>query len=404
MKRINAGSRNIGFYAAMCATYIAAMPMVNGALIQLFLAGKGLSTVQIGAFSTVVQLSRLMGTIAFSKAAERSGSPLRSTRLVLLTQVLLYLCYLPVTKLQLSAVPVLLIMAGLAAMQTFCFAYKGILDYKLPYQIIPLERYGSMVFFNSAINGVVGIGLSFCFSQIIALAPMGEPYFWCMVMALLLLSLSYFCSHSMRPIDDTAVRIRKNPLHTRQLLDMFRSAKFRAIIFPTMLRGITFGITESIVLIMLNLGYSDADASKLPIITAFGCLLAAGIYHLLSTRMKMPNIGTFGSLLLLAVLFLPRGNPMLFYALYLVVYTGQMMIDCTIPIMIIQIVDPEIAGAFNAWRNTLLFLVSTGATYVTSVLLSKGYVTVLLVACAAGYVISMILHKAVYYRFTSNHR
>lgn len=404
MKKVNAGSRNIGYYAAMCASYLAAMPMVNGALMQLFLSGKGLSTVQIGVFSTVVQLSRLLGTMLFSKSAERSGSPLRSTRLVLLTQVLLYLCYLPVTQARFSPLAVLLIMAGLAALQTGCFAYKGILDYKLPYQIIPLESYGSMVFFNSAINGVVGIGLSFCFSRIIAIAPMGQPYFWCMVLAASLLLSSYICSRRMRPIDDTTVTIRKNPMHTRQLLEMFRSPKFRAIILPTMLRGVTFGITDSIVLIMLNLGYSDASASKLPIITAFGCLLAAGVYHLLSTKMKMPNIGTFGSLLLLAVLFLPRENPMLFYALYLVVYTGQMLIDCTIPIMIIQIVDPEIAGAFNAWRNTLLFLVSTGATYLTSVLLSKGYVTVLLVACAAGYVISMVMHKAVYYRFTSNRR
>ena len=404
MKKLNAGSRNIGYYAAMGATYVAALPMVNGALMQLFLADKGLSTVQIGAFSTVVQLSRLVSTILFSKAAERSGNPLRSTRLVVLTQVLMYLCYLPVTQLRLSAVVVLLIMAGLAALQTACFAYKGILDYKLPYQIIPLERYGSMVFFNSAINGVVGIVLSFAFSQIIAAAPMGQPYFWCMVMTEVLLLLSFLSCSRMRPIEDSTFTIRKNPLRTRQLLDMFKSPKFRAIIVPTMLRGITFGITDSIVLIMLNLGYADTDASKLPIITALGCLLAAGVYHLLSTKMKMPSIGTFGSVLLLSALFLPRGNRMLFYALYLIVYTGQMLIDCTIPIMIIQIVDPEIAGAFNAWRNTLLFLVTTGSTYLTSVLLSKGYVTILLVACAAGYFVSMVMHRAVYYRFTSNRR
>lgn len=401
MKKFNAGSRNIGFYAAMGATYVAALPMVNGALMQLFLADKGLSTVQIGAFSTVVQLSRLVSTILFSKAAERSGNPLRSTRRVLLTQVLMYLCYLPVTQLRLSAVVVLLIMAGLAALQTACFAYKGILDYKLPYQIIPLERYGSMVFFNSAINGVVGIVLSFAFSQIIAAAPMGQPYLWCMVMAAVLLLLSFLSCSRMRPIEDSTFTIRKNPMRTRQLLDMFKSPKFRAIIVPTMLRGITFGITDSIVLIMLNLGYADTDASKLPIITALGCLLAAGVYHLLSTKMKMPSIGTFGSVLLLSALFLPRGNRMLFYVLYLIVYTGQMLIDCTIPIMIIQIVDPEIAGAFNAWRNTLLFLVTTGSTYLTSVLLSKGYVTILLVACAAGYFISMVMHRAVYKRFTS---
>ena len=70
MKKVDAGTRNIGFYAAMAASYTAALPMVNGALIQLFLADKGLNTVQIGTFATVVQMSTLAGTVIFSKVAK----------------------------------------------------------------------------------------------------------------------------------------------------------------------------------------------------------------------------------------------------------------------------------------------------------------------------------------------
>lgn len=404
MKKVDAGTRNIGCYAAMAASYTAAMPMVNGALMQLFLADKGLSTVQIGTFATVVQMSTLIGTMAFSKVAERSDNPKRATALVLLFQTILSLCYLPLTQLGWRSGTILLITAVIAAAITALGAMKGILDYKLPYQIIPLERYGSMIFFNSAINGVIGIGLSFCFSRIIALQPLGEPYLLCMILASGLLLVACICSHKMHPIEESAAIIRKNPMNTRQLLEMFRSPKFRAIIFPTMLRGVTFGITGSMVLIMLNLGYSDADASKLPIITACGCLLAAGIHYLLGHRVKLPAIGMVGGILLLAVLFLPRGNTTLFYVLYLMVYTGQMLIDCIIPVMIIQIVDPQIAGAFNAWRNTILFLVSTAATYLAAVLLERGFVTVLLVACAAGYSVSMILHKRLYNRFTEGNR
>ena len=95
---------------------------------------------------------------------------------------------------------------------------------------------------------------------------------------------------------------------------------------------------------------------------------------------------------------------MLFYFLYLLVYTGQILIDCTIPIMVIHIVEPQIAGAYNAWRNTLLFLVSTVSTYVTAVLLERGLVWVVLVACAAGYSLAMILHKKMYYRFAETNR
>ena len=399
MKKMDAGTRNIGFYAAMAASYTAALPMVNGALMQLFLADKGLSTVQIGTFATVVQMSTLLGTMLFSKVVDKNTNPKRFTSMVLLGQVMLSLCYLLLVKADLQPKLILILTASLAAVITGLAALKGILDYKLPYQIVPLERYGNMIFFNSAINGVVGIGLSFCFSQIIAVKLGGEPYLWCMVLASGLLLLSCLSCHCMNPLEGSETAIRKNYMSSRQLLEMFRSPIFKAIIPPTLLRGITFGITGSIVLIMLNLGYTDAEASKLPIITACGCLLAAGIHHFLSHKIKMPSIGTVGSILLLSVLFLPRGNTWLFYGLYLLVYTGQMLIDCTIPIMVIHIVDPKIAGAYNAWRNTLLFLVSTISTYVTAVLLEKGFVTVVLAACAVGYSIGMILHKRMYYRF-----
>lgn len=404
MKKVDAGSRNIGFYAAMAATYTAALPMVNGALMQLFLADKGLTTVQIGTFATVVQMSTLLGTMIFSKAADKSDNPRRFTCLVLLGQVLLSLCYLLLVKAPLTPGVVLVAASAIAILVTGLAALKGILDYKMPYQVVPLERYGNVVFLNSAVNGVTGIGISFCFSRIIAVQLGGEPYLWCMVLASTLLLISCLSCYSMKPLAGSGAVIRKNHMSTRQLLEMFRSPIFKAIIPPTLLRGITFGITGSMVLVMLSLGYTDAEASKLPIITACGCLLAAGIHHFLSHKIRMPSIGTVGSILLLSVLFLPRGNTWLFYGLYLLVYTGQMLIDCTIPVMVIHIVDPQIAGAYNAWRNTLLFLVSTISTYVTAVLLEKGLVMVVLVACAAGYSFGMILHKRMYYRFAETGR
>lgn len=404
MKKVDAGGKNIGFYAAMAATYTAALPMVNGALMQLFLADKGLSTVQIGTFATIVQMSTLLGTMIFSRVADKSDNPRRFTCLVLLGQVVLSLCYLLLVKTSLTPNVILWMISGIAAMVTVLAALKGILDYKMPYQVIPLERYGNVVFLNSAVNGVTGIGISFCFSQIIAVQLGGEPYLWCMVLASILLLISCLSCYGMKPLEGSSTVIRKNYMSTKQLLEMFRSPIFKAIIPPTLLRGVTFGITGSMVLVMLSLGYTDAEASKLPIITACGCLLAAGIHHFLIHKIKMPSIGTVGSILLLAVLFLPRGNTWLFYGLYLLVYTGQMLIDCTIPVMVIHIVDPQIAGAYNAWRNTLLFLVSTISTYVTAVLLEKGLVTVVLIACAVGYFTGMILHKRMYYRFAEVRR
>ena len=403
MKKVDAGTRNIGLYAAKAAAYTAALPMLNGALIQLFLADKGLGTVQIGTFATIVQMSTLIGTMVFSKVAERSKNPLRSVGMVYIFQLLLSLCYLPLTKLSAEPGMILFLTTVIAAGITVLAAMKGVLEYKVPYQIIPLDRYGNSVFLNSAVNGIIGIAFSFGYSSIIAAEPMGEPYLFCMLLASALLLGAWICCGRLKPLEQAAL-VRKNPMSTKQLLEMFRSPKFKSIIPPTLLRGMTFGITGSMVLIMLNLGYTEAEASRLPIITACGCLLAAGIHHVLASKIKLPNIGTVGSILLLSVLFLPKGNTYLFYFLYLLVYTGQMLIDCTIPVLVIRIVDPQIAGAYNAWRNTLLFMVSTASTYVTALLLSKGLTWVVLVACAVGYSAGMILHKRMYYRFAEADR
>ena len=94
MKKVDAGTKNIGFYAAMAACYTAALPMVNGALMQLFLADKGLSTMQIGTFATIVQMSTLLGTMLFSKVVDKNTNPKGLTCTVLLVQMALSLCYL----------------------------------------------------------------------------------------------------------------------------------------------------------------------------------------------------------------------------------------------------------------------------------------------------------------------
>ena len=202
MKKVDAGTRNIGFYAAMAASYTAALPMVNGALMQLFLADKGLNTVQIGTFATIVQLSTLIGTIVFSKVADRSDNPKRDTGRVLLIQMVLSLCYMPLIKSHASSKIVLFLATCIAAAITLLAALKSILEYKMPYQIIPLDRYGSMLFTDSAIRGIVGIALSFCFSQIIAERLGGQPYFWCMVLATGLLLISEVCCHTLKSLEE----------------------------------------------------------------------------------------------------------------------------------------------------------------------------------------------------------
>ena len=74
--------------------------------------------------------------------------------------------------------------------------------------------------------------------------------------------------------------------------------------------------------------------------------------------------------------------------------------DHAIPDILFQIINPEIAGVYNAWRNILGNVSTTVAVYLVGVLAEKANMLFLLIPCAAAYMISMtwyyILYKKLY--------
>ena len=188
-------------------------------------------------------------------------------------------------------------------------------------------------------------------------------------------------------------------MSARELLQMLSAPIFRAFVVPNLLRGLTVGITSTIAMFAVNMGYSEAEASRIPIMCALGCIVASLIYIALSAKIKITTIGLLGSFLLIPIAFLPANNIGIFLTLFFVAYMGRMVVDCVVPVMVIQIIDPKIVGAYNAWRNILIFLSSTLTVYFVGILLERGGAQFLLVACAAAYVISMIWYCVMYNKF-----
>ena len=82
-------------------------------------------------------------------------------------------------------------------------------------------------------------------------------------------------------------------------------------------------------------------------------------------------INIIGGILTCAMIFMPHGNTFGFLALFFISYLGRIIVDNAVPTMLFPLIDPKIAGSYNAWRCVLYNLCSIIATPIISVLVEK---------------------------------
>lgn len=388
--------RNTVLYSMKEASFSAAYPMVTGAYMQLFLAHKGMSASSIGLFSTVVSVVLMVTSMLLSSYAETRPNPLKQSNRLILILSIGFLSFLPMTLLDIDRRYLTLIITVLAAVLTVLYAMKSILEYKLPYQIIDMAHYGTLSSFNTALVGAVGIGSGFLFSFIIEQNAFGNPYFICMVVAFALFLLSWVLAKRLTIINHSFDQAPKQKPSAAEVWRVLKSREFSIFIIPNALRGITLGITGFITTIAVVMGMSEADASKLSIMMSIGTVASSVLYFLLIRKIPVDIIGFIGSILLCVIVFLPYNNTPLFLALVLIAIMGRVLVDNSVPIMCFHMINPDTAGTYHAWRCILNNVVSTVTVYLAGYLLETVDPLVLLIPCAAAYLICMIWYMYFY--------
>ena len=391
---------NLFAYSCKEAAYNAALPMINGALIQLFLSNRGVAASQIGLFNSVIYIITLGTMLVLSTMGEKKANPLAQSTKMLLVQALLYLLYLPVMAMKLDSGSLLLFMMAAAGIQTALYSGKVVLEYKLQYQIVFPKQYGSLVSTSGIAIGLVGIAVSFLCSAMIEANAAGNPYLVCMLVTFGLLALTFWFSKKLRIVNHALDIPSGEPVTLKKISGILHEPVFKKFIIPNTLRGITIGVTNSIAIIALAMGVDEASASMLPAMYSIGFVAASMLYYFLPKLISGPVVGLCGSCLLCAIVFLPENNANLFLFLAFIAYMGRVLVDHAIPDILFQIINPEIAGVYNAWRNILGNVSTTVAVYLVGVLAEKANMLFLLIPCVAAYMISMtwyyILYKKLY--------
>ena len=163
----NTGTKNIIYMATQGGALTAAMPMVNGSLIQLFLTNRDVSAYYVGLFSTLVSIITVVGMMLCSYLSEKLPKPLKQYQWLYFLQMAVYLAMIPIGYFTMTPMALFLVLSLVACSITFLSSWSGILGYKIPYMTIPFESYGSYTAVSGAVTGIVGVASSFAFSAII---------------------------------------------------------------------------------------------------------------------------------------------------------------------------------------------------------------------------------------------
>lgn len=385
--------RNGIYYAIREGCFAAALLLISGTYIQLFLSQSGASALSIGSFNTALCVVSLAATMTFSDMAERRPNAVRQNDRVLVLISLAFLCYLPLFLMSVITPAIaLLAVTIVASVQIILASCKGVLDYKMLYQIIDIERYGAVASMTGVSIGLFGIAYSWLFSFVLTGFSERAAFLIGFLSSALLVFAAFVCNRKMTVIHDPFVHPKQAKVSVKTKVNMVASVlkqpEFKVFIVPNILRGVTIGILNSLVLIALELGVSAKTAANLAMAGSIGYLLGSLSYNALSRAISPKRLGLLGAGLLCAVVFLPiSGKELLFLIIAMFGYMGRTLVDYAVPSMVFQLIDPAVSGVYNAWRTVLFSVAAAAMSYLVGALLGHIPTIAILILCAAGYLI-----------------
>jgi len=399
MKRLH----NPIFYALKDSTYSAAMLFVNGSMLQLFLAYKGLSSAEIGMISSAIQIVTTAITLLMSNLAERCGNVMKTATRLILGQAILFVFYLPLAAIaNLSVSTVLWTILVLVIVQTTLNACKAILEYRIMYHIVPLDQITSLFSFNGIVIGLFSMGAATLYSSLLANYPGSYSYLICMIIANIFLFGSTFCFGRIKPVNlnepEQYAAEKKPKVSVRKVL---LSKQFLYLLIPNCLRGINYGIFGSMTLIAIASGLTHAEAARMSVMSSLSVIISYFLYFVLTKYLKPAKTGLIGSLLLCVCFFQTAGSANWFLALYCISYIGKSLMDNDIAVLVMHFVDAEIAGVYNAWRNMLGSAVSALTVFLVGLVVDTINPLFLLIPYGLVTVFCMGWYYIMYHKFTA---
>lgn len=367
---------NIRKYYLQTCLYNAVLIMISGGIVQAFMLESGISEDKVSAFIGLMQAVQAISMISMSQFLERTNV-LKANGLItfglypLLTAMFVF-CF--VRGISPDIRFIVLVLTG--AVTFFCIANRGVLEYKVPYDIFDMKEYGKVC----SVNGsMVGIG-NMAITAVLSVFLKRNEYFSVMrvflLIAFFLVFLCAFVALSYRKVDvnfQGELALSRDNADAKKI-NLFKYRPFYLLALPNFLRGFAYGTTTLLTTVGYHYGIIDSVSASYMVLVSnlfiiFGCIL----YSKLTVLKKDGPITliTAACLVVTLPLMLVGKNTWFFLLMYGISLFIRTVMDYSIPVSIVYFVDYEVMGQYSSWRMALFMAGTAVSGFVTMPMVNR---------------------------------
>lgn len=325
--------------------------MINGSVLQSCMLEIGIVAGRVSFFVSAMQIIQVAIMLGISKYTEKIKKifpvyALTSIIQLLISGIMLFMCYAN----NISADIKFYVIFAVGMVANIALGAYNVISYMIPYRIMDMDRYGSVMGISGTICGIIGI----VFSSVLAFFL--ERYAYIDVIKVFYITAIVFTVTVALIILSFRDNGYKGDGSSKEKIKLFSYKPFTSLIIPNLLRGFNSGA----ILLLLTIGYhikiiNSVSAGYFVVITNASMILSCVCYSFIARFNRDKWIIVISSIVM--AVFMPfmcfGGNTTVFLSVYAIVYFVFNLINYSVPVLVTKIVGYEIIGQYSSWRMLL---------------------------------------------------
>ena len=343
-------NKNTTIYYIRNALYAVAITLCTGAIFQTFLSECGLSSSEVGYYTSFVYILGFVISLALSPLPDRADSGRLIVNVSSVSTVIFSLSGFLLILLCRNEAPVyIFFIAGF--IQTAAISVRNLYEHKIPYHIIDISKFGEIMSVDGVVTGVLILLPGVILSSVLKSTPYFSAMKFAFAIAGALALLSAVIGRYFVLSDISDKNMKKKQKFSYNL---FAVPEFTKLIIPNFLRGLLTGAFSVSTVIALNkIGFDNASAAYISTAAAASQIAGSFLYTVLVRRFSPGLIGLVSGVITLSFPLCGIGGKGVFLAVYCIVAVGIMMINYAVPDIVYKTIPYKISGHYNIWRMAL---------------------------------------------------
>ncbi len=379
-----------------------AIYLVSGSIIQTCFIDAGMSSAQIGLYSSVCSAVNIIVSILLAYTTDKIGKMIQWLVFFTTGIGVSALMFIPVYSYGFAFA------VAVGVVQNIFIALQNLLAYRLPYHIFEMRNYNSIMARDGIITGIVSVVEGIIFSRVLMRYDVRSTMCVAFVVAAVLFFFSALMnlSFSYNKVADTygTAQQTEKKTHT-SVLDVIKMPCFYRLVIPNFLRGIMTGAASLVTTIGISkFQLTAAESAVIPIICTAANISGSFAYDFISRKVRIDKVIVISSAITMSfpicALFMGVGSlsKYVFLVICFAVSFGIIMINYSVPYMVYGMIPYETAGEYNTFRLVISTAGTMTSTALIGVLLDKVPLIIILSVAAVAQILSGLAYRKEYNR------